>query len=384
MKKYKPIEVGDVFDKLTVVAQAEDYVRPGNGQREKRYLCRCVCGNDYVTRGTYLNIGKSTSCGCDKKVKLRESKIRNLQGQRFGRLTVIKLSENSAFENKAGAWWECKCDCGNLVTIKGTSLTYGQTTSCGCYRLKKLREDRLIDLSGRRFGKLTVLHRVEDYVSPTNGKRRGRWLCQCDCGKQITTVTSYLTSGNTNSCGCYKRERASQTHFVDIVGERYGMLVVLERVDDYINSENGRARPQFLCLCDCGNKKVIQKESLLNGTISCGCINSRGEREISEYLRSNDIDYEIQYGFSDLSGGLPLKFDFAVFDSNKNLVALIEYQGEQHYEPVAFFGGEKKFDRQQENDNAKRRYCVTRGIRLIEVPYWGKIEDYLSILKSLV
>ena len=263
MKKYKPIEVGDVFDKLTVIAQAEDYIRPGNGQREKCYLCRCVCGNDYVTRGTYLNIGKSTSCGCDKKVKLRESRIRNLQGQRFGRLTVIKLSENSVFENKAGAWWECKCDCGNLVTIKGTSLTYGQTTSCGCYRLEKLREDRLIDLSGRRFGKLTVLQRVEDYVSPTNGKRRGRWLCQCDCGKQITTVTSYLTSGNTNSCGCYKRERTSQTHFVDIVGERYGMLVVLERVDDYINSENGRARPAIFVFVRLWKQKGNTKRKLI-------------------------------------------------------------------------------------------------------------------------
>ena len=125
MKKYKTIEAGDVFGKLTIVAPAEDYIRPGNGQREKRYLCRCECGKEYVTRGTYLNIGKSTSCGCDKKAKLREQRIRDLKGQKFGRLTVVKLSETPMFENKAGAWWECRCDCGNEVTVKGTSLTFG-------------------------------------------------------------------------------------------------------------------------------------------------------------------------------------------------------------------------------------------------------------------
>ena len=63
---------------------------------------------------------------------------------------------------------------------------------------------------------------------------------------------------------------------------------------------------------------------------------------------------------------------------------MIEYQGEQHYEPVAFFGDQKKFDRQRENDSAKREYCAKRGIRLIEVPYWGKIEDYLNVLNTLI
>lgn len=156
------------------------------------------------------------------------------------------------------------------------------------------------------------------------------------------------------------------------------MLLVLKRVEDYITPENGRTRPQFLCQCDCGNQKVIQKDSLMNGTISCGCLNSRGEREIAEYLREHKIKYEIQYGFPDLVGGLPLKFDFAIFDKNDKLIALVEYQGEQHFEIVDFFGGEKKFERQQMNDEMKRSYCKNKGIPLIEIPYWENIDKYLA------
>ena len=135
------------------------------------------------------------------------------------------------------------------------------------------------------------------------------------------------------------------------------MLLVLRRVEDYITSENGRARPQFLCQCDCGNQKIIQKDSLMNGTISCGCLNSRGEREIAEFLRKHNIRYEIQYGFPDLVGGLPLKFDFALFNENEELVALVEYQGEQHFEAVEFLVVKKKFERQRVNDEMKRSYC---------------------------
>ena len=60
------------------------------------------------------------------------------------------------------------------------------------------------------------------------------------------------------------------------------------------------------------------------------------------------------------------------------LIALIEYQGEQHFEIVDFFGGAKKFERQQMNDERKRSYCKNKRIPLIEIPYWENIDKYLS------
>ncbi|MBK8688992.1 MAG: hypothetical protein IPN24_11305 [Betaproteobacteria bacterium] len=69
--------------------------------------------------------------------------------------------------------------------------------------------NRAADLTGLRVGRLTVLRRVEAYIQP-DGRRRGRWLCVCDCGKEITALTGNLTAkrntGRVQSCGCLKRE----------------------------------------------------------------------------------------------------------------------------------------------------------------------------------
>ena len=69
--------------------------------------------------------------------------------------------------------------------------------------------NRAADLTGLRVGRLTVLRRVESHVQP-DGRRRGRWLCVCACGREVTALTGNLTAkrnaGRVQSCGCLKRE----------------------------------------------------------------------------------------------------------------------------------------------------------------------------------
>lgn len=60
------------------------------------------------------------------------------------------------------------------------------------------------DLTGRRFGLLTVLCQAEDYVS-TQGHHSAQWLCQCDCGSKPKIIRqSSLNNGSTTSCGCIR------------------------------------------------------------------------------------------------------------------------------------------------------------------------------------
>lgn len=58
------------------------------------------------------------------------------------------------------------------------------------------------DLTGQRFGRLTVISRAEDYVLPS-GHRRVQWLCHCDCGTKKVVRGTHLKSGAIVSCGCY-------------------------------------------------------------------------------------------------------------------------------------------------------------------------------------
>lgn len=136
---------------------------------------------------------------------------------------------------------------------------------------------------------------------------------------------------------------------------------------------------KILCQCIKDNYKWnAYPNNLLKG-IGCPiCSNSHGENKISNYLTESNILFFTQYKFDDLfglKGGL-LSYDF--FLPNYNI--LIEYNGEQHYNSVDYFGGEEQFKIQQEHDNRKRKYAEAHNINLIEIPYWDfdNVENILN------
>ena len=120
----------------------------------------------------------------------------DLTGQTFGKLTVLEEAQE---RNKSGSvCWVCQCECGNIVTVSGDNLRRNHTKSCGCQK-KESAQKRVIDLTGQRFGMITVKQKA---VNPYKN-RHTYWLCDCDCGKtNILIDGANLKSGRTQSCGC--------------------------------------------------------------------------------------------------------------------------------------------------------------------------------------
>ena len=90
----------------------------------------------------------------------------NLVGRKFGRLKVIKRSQNDKW---GGTCWLCKCECGAMRTIPRTSLVSGRTKSCGCLNKEILSKRRLKhgDTRGKKWNPLyyvwwSMLKRCED------------------------------------------------------------------------------------------------------------------------------------------------------------------------------------------------------------------------------
>jgi len=96
--------------------------------------------------------------------------------------------------------WECLCECGDVKVIATNSLRSGKTKSCGCYKVQGMAEHRLVDLTGMTFGKLTVIERA-----PNRG-RTVMWRCSCSCGKETITTAEGLKGGTVKSCGCLRAE----------------------------------------------------------------------------------------------------------------------------------------------------------------------------------
>jgi hypothetical protein len=92
-----------------------------------------------------------------------------------------------------GSRWQFKCACGTEKILDAQSVKYRKTLSCGCLR-------QIGIATGDRFGLLTASH----YVN--HGKNGARWFFQCDCGAGKIIASSYVRSGLRTSCGCSKRK----------------------------------------------------------------------------------------------------------------------------------------------------------------------------------
>lgn len=131
--------------------------------------------------------------------------LEDLTGQTFNRLTVIKKDQTKVGGN---AHWICKCECGNITSVKAYDLKNGRVKSCGCFRNEQVRAAIGNNLKGKRFGKLVVKEQVGS-IREQSGTLRTAWLCLCDCGNEVVVKTRELISGNTHSCGCLSQSYGS-------------------------------------------------------------------------------------------------------------------------------------------------------------------------------
>lgn len=137
---------GQKFGRLTVLAMI-----PGHDGIPAKVQCRCECGNIITAATGNVKRGNTRSCGCmpharktkyartDEATVVRANKKgrqgpkpRNLDGQKFGRLTVLRFA---GYDKNDHAVYECQCECGSKKLIRGNSLTTGKTKSCGCQRV---------------------------------------------------------------------------------------------------------------------------------------------------------------------------------------------------------------------------------------------------------
>ena len=200
-------------------------------------------------------------------------RTRDLTGRRFGRLTVLEYGMDASGKQK----WKCRCDCGNVV-YKATGHLNAGAVSCGCLKKK--------DLTGRRFGKLTVLGRAE-------GKRQRNllWQCRCDCGNLCEKPTAELNAGTARSCGCNWRQQRVRA------GDRFGRLVA-----EQPTGQRTAKSVVWRCRCDCGNTADVRSTLLVSGhTTSCGCVRQeldkvRDFKKILTYTDGTCIEFARNIG----------------------------------------------------------------------------------------
>ena len=301
-------------------------------------------------------------------------KKKYITGARFGKLVVHEMQYGVNIGSRKRTCCLCKCDCGNTAVITMDALNSGRT-SCGCDTSVRRSEKNRKDLTGMKYGRLTVLYM--DWSA-----RPSKAICRCECGSIITVIASSLPYGKTQSCGCLQSERTSASNTKDWTSavSPYGIKLIKQ---SYMNSHG-----QWLWECQCGLCNqifVALPAKIMNGHItSCGCRRqSSREQLIRDELRSLGVKFTEQYSFCDCVYKHPLLFDFAVFVDGK-LYCLIEYDGKQHFQPISHFGGKEEFAISKLRDNIKNEYCKYHNIRLIRMPYTLSDEEIKTKLRDII
>lgn len=229
---------------------------------------------------------------------------------------------------------------------------------------------KLIDLTGQRFGRWTVLQKAE------SRNKHVYWLCKCDCGTIKEVKGASLREGKSQSCGCLHKQlskkicsQVGKKNIRNLIGQQFGEWTVLK--------DSGKRRSNggiiWTCQCSCGTIKDVRGHSLISGySTNCGCkkINSKGELKIFNLLTENQIPFKHEYSFNDC------RFEdtkqLARFDFYVNNSYIIEFDGQQHFiysDSEKTWNTKEHFLKTKERDEYKNQWCRKNNIPLIRIPY---------------
>jgi very-short-patch-repair endonuclease len=183
------------------------------------------------------------------------------------------------------------------------------------------------------------------------------------------TPQSHLSGKGCQICGGSKKK--TQSEFIEKSNKIQNMKY------DYSLVEYTNAKTKVKITCPKHGVFEQKPTHHLAGVGCPSCCESHGEKDISTYLDENNIKYIRQHKFDDCKYKYKLPFDFYLPDYN----ICIEYDGMQHFKPIAYFGGEKTLKYTKENDNIKNDYCKNNNINLLRIKY---NENILNKLKSFL
>ena len=235
---------GQRCGKLTVLRPAE------NVGGRTAWVCRCDCGQEVAVPTVKLRGGRRISCGCGQKagdgtpgstgrasltyidgtcvemLQARTVRCNNTSGvpgvdwlakkQRWRATICFKgkrkyLGSYEKFEDAVKARKKAEEDLfDTFLAVQSGKLPKSELRDIEESCPSRGRPDQRLDLTGQRFGQLTVLAPAEDIGSMT------AWRCRCDCGKELTVMTAHLRSGQ-ESCGCKQHWTFVDGTFVELI-----------------------------------------------------------------------------------------------------------------------------------------------------------------------
>ena len=196
-------------------------------------------------------------------------KHKHLIGTQINKWTVLDIVEHRG-KDKGYIYAKCQCVCGTIRDVRLSKLLNNECEDCGCGHQNRLREamkKKYEHLIGTQINGCTILE-----IIPPSGKRTSAYaLCKCQCGTIKEVKISYITNGRSKDCGCVRKETLKEVRTKNLVGQRFGKLVVVEMLEE--RNKNGLYKDyeDFVL-----RTKDLIAYSLLENIIYSGALDSFG------------------------------------------------------------------------------------------------------------
>lgn len=321
-----------------------------------------------------------------EKKYLDGTRIEDLRGMKFGKLTVIEFDWKK-YENdrvmlhngeikRVRPHWICECDCGNHASVSSERLKSNHTMSCGCYA-------RLI--SGANNSKIKTVsfeqwcldHNHQEYLDlwdyelnnkkPNEvcfGSNKKYWF-RCSRGthdSELWTV-NHLTHVNKNgrihtNLGCRKCNSLGQ-YLLDVHGS-LDMWSMNNKFSPYDITKGSNKKVKLICQ-NCQKEKIISCYMFIRNGISCTCGDgiSFPEKFLINFLEQLNIEFKTQLHSKSAFDIENYFYDFYI----KSVNCVVEVHGNQHYNRGFESCGGRTLKEEQANDKLKRELALANGIQ---------------------
>ena len=247
------------------------------------------------------------------------------------------------------------------------------------------------ELIGKRFGKLTVIERLEN-----SKDRRKVYRCKCECGNTIEVKVKYLNNGDTRSCGCYKKnfeayQEKNYEKALEKVGEKYGRLTIID-----VAMRDNKQAYDMVCRCECGTICRKKYSQILKGEIvSCGCyakeiasikattvlLKSRKNKKDWYFIKDNEkvmcrSGYEVIYANYLICNNIDFEYEPVTF----------KIDNRRRYTPDFYLKDEDRYVELKgmpyniyNESNQREKIEILRKDYIIDIYYWEDIHDICGL-----
>lgn len=342
-----------------------------DGYNSKVIVEHKVCGNKFSILSTAFTKNKTEICPyCRISTQKLSQKDFDM------RVSRIVGDAYTFLEPYKGATTKIRCrhnKCEEIFSITPSSFFRGvRCIGCGNKeRHEKVRNKertKFINELSKQCGNRIVL--IGEWVNSTTLTI----FYDVECGTWYKALPTSVKKSDNFACPKCRPKSKPKSDFkfkkdvFSIYGDEYTFLEKYQKATIKIKCQHNK----------CGFVWKVKPNNFLTGYGCPRCCVSQGEKTIERWLLKNGYNYNSQKIFVACRDKNPLPFDFYLPDYN----LLIEYDGEQHYKPSQFFGGEEAYKIRHKHDLIKNKYCEDNNINLLRIPYTVTGEDIGKVIQN--